>query len=67
MKKKIVVLFALATLACSLVACAGLTHCKECDDEVYKGGYCKYHYELNNAKDKVDSLGKDVFDMFNEE
>lgn len=65
MKKKIAALFALAALACSLVACAGLTHCKECDDEIYKDGYCKYHYELKNVKDKADALGKELFDTFN--
>ncbi|MGN0507249.1 MAG: hypothetical protein ACI4FZ_11865 [Lachnospiraceae bacterium] len=64
MKKKISLLLLGAILACCLAGCAGLTHCKECDDEVYKDGYCKYHYEINAAKEKIDDLGKDVFDFF---
>ena len=66
MKKKLALVLAIVTIACSLVACAGITHCKECEDKVYEDGYCKYHYELNKVKEEVDSLGKDVFDLFDE-
>lgn len=64
MKKKLSLIFVVVALACSLAGCAGLTHCKECDDEIYEDGYCKYHYGLNAAKDKVDEVGKDLFDIF---
>lgn len=66
MKRKISLILAVVTLVCSLVGCAGLTHCKECEDEIYKDGYCKYHYEINNVKNEVDKIGKDIFDMFDE-
>ena len=64
MKKKISLFLVAATLVCSMVGCAGLTRCKECEDEIYEDGYCKYHYELNGTKNKVDELGKDIFNMF---
>ncbi len=44
-KKKLVVLLAMVALLASLTGCA--RHCKECDNEVYKDGYCEYHYGLN--------------------
>lgn len=64
MKRKLAFVLAVATLACSIVGCAGLTHCKECDDEIYKEGYCEYHYDLKNAKDKIDEIGKDLHGIF---
>jgi len=63
MKRKISLLLLVVTLIGSMAGCAGLTHCKECDDKIYEDGYCKYHYEINNAKNKVDELGKDLYDF----
>lgn len=57
--KKIMMALALMVI---MTGCAGLTHCKECDDEVYKKGYCEYHYALNVAKDTVDEAAKGLFD-----
>lgn len=48
----------------SLVGC-GFT-CKEpgCDSEIYKEGYCKYHYGLKSAGDVVDAIGDGIMDLF---
>ena len=67
MKKKLALLMAVLTVAFSLVACSGITHCKQCDDKVYEDGLCKYHYEVNSVKEKVDSVGKDLFDLLDNE
>ena len=55
--KRVLVLLLAALLVFALSAC-GSSHCKECDREVYKDGYCEYHYALNTAGDIVnDALG----------
>ena len=58
MGKKVMAAIAAAGLLLSLSAC-GSKHCKAqgCDDEVYKDGYCQYHFTLH----AVDSAAKDVF------
>lgn len=43
----------------SLTACGKITHCKDCDGEIYEDGYCKYHQALHC----VDEMTKDAFDM----
>lgn len=60
--KKLLILIVILIMSTSLSACSGITHCKECDDEVYKDGYCQYHYTINAAKDAVDDAAKGVFD-----
>ena len=60
--KKLLVLFVGLMMIFSLVACAGVTHCKECDDEAYQDGYCKYHYSVNSVKDEVDKTAKGIYD-----
>lgn len=67
--KKVLALFTAFILAISLTACAGITHCKDCNDEIYKDGYCQYHYTvhqtkdaIDSAKDAVDSAAKGIFD-----
>lgn len=64
MKRKISLLLLAVTLIGSMVGCAGLTHCKECDDKIYESGYCKYHYEINKAKNQIDELGKGLHSLF---
>lgn len=58
MKKLMVLIVSLAALA-SLTAC-GSSHCKECDKEVYKDGYCEYHYAINVAQDVVGDAADDL-------
>lgn len=60
MKKLMVLMVSLAALA-TLTAC-GSSHCKECDKEVYKDGYCEYHYALNVAQDLVDDAANGLLD-----
>lgn len=60
MKKGMVFLTA-ALLACILASCARIAHCKECDDAVYRDGYCQYHYTLHSAKETVDSAAKGIY------
>lgn len=48
----------------SLSACSGASHCKKCDDKVYKDGYCKYHYSKQALEDTIDSEAKGLFDKF---
>lgn len=63
--KRIMSLLIAAAFVCGLASC-GVLHCKECDDEVYKDGYCKYHYMANTVIDEVnentDGLAGDVVD-----
>lgn len=59
MKKLMVLMLSLAAVA-SLAACS--SHCKECDNEVYKDGYCEYHYALNVAQDVVGDAANDLMD-----
>ncbi len=55
--KRLFALMLAIVLVFALSAC-GSKHCKECDREVYKDGYCEYHYALNAAGDIVnDALG----------
>lgn len=60
--KKVFVLLTMVVMVINLTACGGITHCKECDDEVYQDGYCQYHYTINAAKDAVDDAAKGAFD-----
>lgn len=62
--KKVMMLIAATIILFSLSACSGLSHCKECDDAVYKDGYCKYHYSKQALKDTIDSEAKGLFDKF---
>lgn len=72
MKKLLTLLTTFITIM-SLTACSGLTHCKDCSDEIYQDGYCQYHYTihktqeaLDSAKEAVDSAAKGVFDKIME-
>lgn len=60
--KKAAVFLVMLLMAGSLGACGEPSHCKECDDEVYKDGYCQYHYALNVLKEAVDDTAKEVYD-----
>ena len=60
MKRLMILVASLAAVAC-LTAC-GPSHCKECDNEVYKDGYCEYHYALNVAQDVVGDAANDLLD-----
>lgn len=60
--KKIIFCLAASLMVCMLASCAGITHCKECDKEVYQDGYCEYHYILNTAKDTVDDAAHELYD-----
>ena len=52
MKKRALSLFVALIVVLQLTACNSDT-CKEsgCDDEIYKDGYCKYHYYLKAGSD----------------
>lgn len=56
--KKLAILLLGALILCSITACSGVTHCKDCDDKVYQDGYCKYHYAIHY----VDDTAKSAFD-----
>ena len=58
MRKKIAAVVLLATMAFSLSACSFSNTCKAsgCDEEVYKNGYCEYHYILDVGGDLLESL-----------
>lgn len=60
--KRFVVILGMAVMACMLVSCAGITHCKECDNEVYQDGYCEYHYALEVAKDTVSDAAQGLYE-----
>lgn len=60
--KKTFILLAVFAMTYVLTACAGVSHCKECDDEVYQDGYCEYHYAVQAAKEAVDDTAKELFD-----
>ena len=60
MKRLMILVASLAAVAC-LTAC-GPSHCKECDNEVYKDGYCEYHYALKVAKDTVSDAAQGLLD-----
>ena len=57
--KKMMALVLAMILALACTACAN--KCKECDNEVYKDGYCEYHYALKVAGDAVDGLVDSIF------
>ena len=52
------VMVIMAASACGIVSCKA----DGCSDEVYKDGYCKYHYTVSTAKNEIDNLGKGLFD-----
>ena len=65
MKRKISLLVIICMLSIlSLVGC-GFT-CKEpgCDSEVYKEGYCQYHYGVKSAGEVVDAIGDGIMSLF---
>lgn len=50
MKKKFITVLIMAVMACQLAACSFEPTCKVsgCGEaEIYKEGYCKYHYYQN--------------------
>ena len=57
--KKMAALVMALILALACTACSN--KCKECDNEVYKDGYCEYHYALKVAGDAVDGLVDSIF------
>ena len=60
MKKRILVGIILLLAAVGLVGCGPKT-CKEkgCDDtEIYKDGYCEWHYYENAAGDVLEEIFK---------
>lgn len=60
MKKRALSLFVAFIAVLQLTACSSDT-CKEsgCDDEIYKDGYCKYHYYLNAGSDVLKDIVND--------
>lgn len=58
--KKWVLTVCAALVLCCFAGCS--SHCKEqgCDNEVYKDGYCNYHYTLYQAAEAVQG----VYDAF---
>lgn len=56
--KKVCTLLVIMLMFIALTACGGVTHCKDCDDKVYKDGYCQYHYALHS----IDDTAKSAFD-----
>lgn len=61
--KKLLILLTAVVMIMSLTACGGITQCKDCGDDIYKDGYCQYHYTLHQAQDSVDSAAKGIFDI----
>lgn len=61
MMKKFIILLTSWLMVISLAAC-GSSHCKECDEAVYKDGYCEYHYALNAAGDIVDGAADEILE-----
>lgn len=59
--KKVGFLLVIAHLLIVLSACGGVTHCKDCDDEIYKDGYCQYHYTLHNIDETAKSAFNSLF------
>ena len=55
MKKAILVLCAALALCC-FAGCK--EYCKEdgCDEEVYEGGYCTYHYNYYQTQQKTQGV-----------
>ncbi len=52
MKKKLLSVFAVFVMTLQLIACNSDTcRASDCDDEIYKDGYCRYHYYLNAGTD----------------
>ena len=62
--KKIITVLGLSTLLLSLAACNGITNCKMdgCNKDIYKDGYCQYHYTVGAVKAGVDEVGQGLFD-----
>ncbi len=56
MKKSIKLVTVALLVVLALVGCGA--NCKEpgCNDEVYKDGYCKYHYALNKGEDTLKGI-----------
>lgn len=59
-RKKLVAVAIL--LSAMLSACSFTSNCKysDCDEEVYRDGYCRYHYYLKNGEDTL----KDIINGF---
>ena len=60
--KRIVVLLVAFVIAAVCLAGCGSSKCKECDREVYKDGYCEYHYAINIAEDVLNDAAGDLMD-----
>lgn len=58
--KKMMALIAALVLTAGMTACG--SHCKSCDQKVYRDGYCEYHYALNTARDLVGDAARDALD-----
>ena len=59
MKKRIIALLFLAVMGLQLAACSLEPTCKAsgCDEtDIYKDGYCKYHYYKNAGEDFLKGL-----------
>ena len=59
--KKLGMSLLVVLILCCLTACGGITHCKDCDDEIYEDGYCKYHYALHYADDAANGAFDAIF------
>lgn len=63
MKKKFLAALFVVIMALQLMACSLRPTCKEsgCDEtEIYKDGYCNYHYFVHASEDVL----KDIVNMF---
>lgn len=61
--KKALIFISSLLVTMSLSACASSTcSVSDCEDDVHKGGYCKYHYTINEVKQDADDFAKDFFD-----
>lgn len=66
MKKKTAVILLILAMAMQLVAC-GLFTCKQdgCEDDIYKDGYCQYHYYLKQGSDTLKDVVNGIGNLFN--
>ena len=68
MIKKQIFSLVLLILSLLMMSC-GVSHCKEkeCKSELYKEGYCKYHYYTNFAEEAADVVSDGIKDIINGE
>lgn len=53
-----------AVLLFALAGCSKTCKVKDCDGEVYKDGFCQYHYMLNGLEEAADAAGDFFGDLF---